>query len=63
MEEKICEIWRDIKEFNGVYQVSNFGRVRSVERHINTRTYPSQIMKPIIGNNNCIMVNLILDVL
>lgn len=58
MEEKICEIWRDIKEFNEVYQVSNFGRVRSVERHINTRTYPSQIMKPFIGNNNCVMVNL-----
>lgn len=41
MEEK----WLDIEEFKGLYQVSNFGRVRSIERRINTRTYPSVIMK------------------
>lgn len=26
------EIWKDIKEFEGYYQVSNLGRVRSVDR-------------------------------
>ena len=26
------EIWKDIKDFEGMYQVSNFGRVRSVDR-------------------------------
>ena len=39
------EEWRDIEEFKGLYQVSNLGRVRSVERHSNTRTYPAQIMR------------------
>ena len=26
------EIWKDIKDFEGMYQVSNFGRARSVDR-------------------------------
>ena len=45
MDEATVEKWLDIEEFKGLYQVSNLGRVRSVERHINTRTYPSVIMK------------------
>lgn len=52
------EVWKDIEEFKGLYQVSNFGNVKSVERFINTRIYPSQIMKPFIGNNGCVMVHL-----
>lgn len=28
------EIWKDIKGYEGLYQVSNFGRVRSLERKI-----------------------------
>ena len=39
------ENWVDIEEFKGLYQVSDLGRVRSIERKIYTRTYPSQIMK------------------
>lgn len=26
------EIWRDIKEYEGLYQISNLGRVKSLER-------------------------------
>lgn len=52
------EEWRKIEEFNGAYEVSSHGRVRSVERKMNTRIYPSQIMKPFTGNNNCLMVRL-----
>lgn len=52
------ELWKPIAEFNRVYEVSNLGRVRSVERYINTRTYPAQIMKQLIGNNDCLMVQL-----
>lgn len=33
METRI-EVWRDIEGYEGYYQVSNFGRVRSVERVI-----------------------------
>lgn len=52
------EEWRDIEEFKGLYQVSNYGRIRSVERHIYTRTYPSQIIKPLVRNNNSLQVGL-----
>ena len=30
------EIWKDIPEFEGLYQVSNLGRVKSLERTIIT---------------------------
>lgn len=52
------EVWKDIEEFKGVYQVSNYGQVRSKKRYINTRTYPSVIMSQYIGNNDCLMVRL-----
>ncbi len=38
----MTEIWRDIPEFEGRYQVSNKGRVRSVERTIE---FPEYIRK------------------
>lgn len=28
------EIWKDIKRYNGMYQVSNFGNVRSIDRTV-----------------------------
>lgn len=28
------EIWKDIKGYEGLYQVSNFGRIKSLERII-----------------------------
>ena len=52
------EEWRDIEEFKDSYQVSNLGRVRSKERYLNTRTYPSQIMRTYTGNNNNVQVRL-----
>ena len=32
----MLEIWKDIKQYEGLYQVSNLGRVRSLGRKINT---------------------------
>lgn len=29
------EIWKDIKGYEGLYQVSNLGRIRSVDRYVN----------------------------
>lgn len=55
---KCMEEWRPVEEFKGRYEVSNLGRVRSIERYINTRTYPAQIMKPYIGNKNSLFVRL-----
>ena len=41
------EIWKDIKGYEGIYQVSNFGRVKSLER-VNSRgnTVKERILKP-----------------
>lgn len=39
------EIWKDIKGFEGLYQVSNFGRVKSLERHRNGKRGAPTICK------------------
>ena len=31
----MTEIWKDIKDYEGLYQVSNYGRVRSLDRYDN----------------------------
>lgn len=35
--ENIIEVWKDISGFEGLYQVSNLGRVKSCERIVNHR--------------------------
>lgn len=49
----MTECWRDIPEWEGLYQVSDRGRVRSVQRevlcgrrHAVTRTQPARIISP-----------------
>lgn len=42
------EIWKDIKGYEGLYQVSNFGRVKSLVN--NKGQYREKILNPIIGN-------------
>jgi hypothetical protein len=51
------EVWVDIKGFEGSYQVSNLGRVKSLARRVkinygidNYRPFPEKIMKPFIVN-------------
>lgn len=44
------EIWRDIKDYEGLYQVSNLGRVRSLDhigksKHNGTRLFLGKIIK------------------
>lgn len=42
------EVWKDITDYEGYYQVSNLGRVRSLNRIIkNGRKYKGKIRKPI----------------
>lgn len=47
------EIWKDIKGYEGLYQVSNLGRVKSLKRYVKEKNgkchlVEEQIKKPSI---------------
>lgn len=49
------EIWKDIEGYEGIYQVSNLGRVRSVDRYVQhnyggLKFQSGKILKPSIQN-------------
>ena len=56
------EIWKDIKGYEGYYQVSNFGRVKSIERKVNKwdgiRTINERILKQNLSHNGYYFVSL-----
>ena len=39
------EIWKDIKNYEGMYQVSSLGRVRSLDRYVNSSEGRKQFIK------------------
>lgn len=50
------EIWKDIAGYEGFYQISNLGRIRSLDRYANVcgggkRLVKGQIIKPVICVN------------
>ena len=55
MEEKE-EIWKDIKGFEGLYQISNLGRVKSLPKYTYSRGYPQlrkeKLLKPVYTGKN-----------
>ncbi|MBN2853476.1 MAG: HNH endonuclease, partial [Clostridia bacterium] len=57
------EIWKDIQGYEGFYQVSNMGNVKSVERMVKHFLYGerfarSQILKPAKNNRGYLCVSL-----
>ena len=44
--------WKDIDGYEGLYQVSNTGEVKSVERMINKHIVKEKIMAKISGSDN-----------
>lgn len=60
------EVWKDIKGYEGMYQVSSYGRVKSVNREISqqkdgtyfSRKMKSRILKTQIINSGYELVNL-----
>lgn len=55
------EIWKDIKGFEGCYQISNYGNVRSLDRIKNHRLYHSQIISQKTDKDGYKNVSLHLD--
>lgn len=59
------EIWKDVKGFGGLYQVSNLGRILSLPKYRNGRQghylTKYRILKPNMLDNGYLRVNLIRD--
>ena len=49
------EIWKPIKGYEGKYEVSNLGRVKSLNYN---RTKKEKILKPILSHNGYLLVKL-----
>lgn len=48
----MTEIWKDIKGFEGLYQVSNTGKVKSLERYVPARNNGLRVVRErILGKN------------
>lgn len=62
----VIELWKDIEGFEGSYQVSSTGRVRSLDREVITkngqkRNYKGKLMKQRPDKDGYLMVTLSLD--
>ncbi len=60
------EIWRDIKGYEGYYQVSNKGGIKAVDRTITRsdgvkRFYPESLKSPHVNNRGYVIVGLSID--
>jgi len=58
------EIWKDITNYEGYYQASNFGRIKSVKRYIcrgfmnKLRTVPEKIRQASVDNDGYLTIRL-----
>jgi hypothetical protein len=57
------EIWKDIQGYEGLYQVSNYGNVKSLAREINRGNLPNRfqkekLLKKCAGSNGYYVINL-----
>lgn len=59
----MTEVWKDVFDYEGLYEVSNIGRVRSVTRYNNKskKCYQSKIKSVEISNNGYLRVKLSKD--
>jgi len=60
-ETNMAEVWKDVKGYEGLYQVSNLGRVKSLERTVTAkngskRTIRQRILKPKTERNGYLRV-------
>ena len=51
------EIWKDIEGYEGIYQVSNLGRVKSLKRHsVNNANTKDRLLKPSLDSKGYLHV-------
>ena len=61
------EAWKDIEGYEGLYQISNFGNVKSLEKYVNhssgcgTRTVNERILKPSFNSKGYLIVGLFIN--
>lgn len=56
------ELWKSIKDYEGLYEVSNFGRIRSVDRYVEQQgrmqLYKGCLMSPFYNNSGYVCIRL-----
>lgn len=55
------EIWRPIEGYEGLYEVSSYGRVRSLDMYVRCKSYrlhKGKVLSPIINTNGYLFVGL-----
>jgi len=52
------EIWKDIKGYEGLYQVSNYGRVKSLPKNTKNQFKNGLLLTPILNNKGYYMIGL-----
>tara|TARA_R110000796_G_scaffold106541_2_gene216966 strand:+ start:275 stop:820 length:546 start_codon:yes stop_codon:yes gene_type:complete len=62
----MSEIWKDIPKYENIYQVSNFGNIKRLERYGNygrhtNAFFPEKLMKQQLDTNGYLRVNLTKD--
>lgn len=60
---ELNEVWKDIEGYEGLYQVSNLGRIKSLDRLVSysnggIRFYKSQILKPKLEKDGYLRIGL-----
>lgn len=56
------EIWKDIKDYEGMYQVSNLGNIKALDREVyslwNNRIVKGKMRKPTYDKDNYLLISL-----
>jgi len=59
IKERFAEVWKDVEGYEGVYQVSNYGRVRRLTFTNNiVNKYRPRLVKPTDNGNGYLLVGL-----
>ena len=46
----MTEVWKDIKDFEGLYQISNLGRIKSMQRYVKNKSSKRVVKEKMLKN-------------